>query len=105
MYILVNHEPVEILDLVTHSHWMKANKVLAQSNFPQGTVSTVFLGIDHRFSGDGPPILFETMIFEGPEFGPALDYQERYCTWQEALDGHKRAIEWLKSQAALSFTE
>ncbi len=36
----------------------------------------------------GPPVLFETMIFGGPEHG----YQERYTSWTEAEEGHKRAV-------------
>jgi len=51
-------------------------------------VSTVFLGLDHNFSGYGPPILFETMIFGGPY----NTYQERYRTWDEAERGHARAV-------------
>jgi len=51
-------------------------------------VSTVFLGLDHSF-GEGPPLLFETMIFGGPEDG----YQDRYSTWDEAIEGHKKAVE------------
>lgn len=35
------------------------------------SVSTVFLGMDHRHFGEGPPILFETMVFGGP-----LDMQQ-----------------------------
>jgi hypothetical protein len=54
------------------------------------TVSTTFLGIDHGFGfGDGPPVLFETMIFGGPH----NDYQERYCSWAEAELGHALACE------------
>lgn len=53
------------------------------------TVSTTFMGIDHNFSDDGPPLLFETMIFGGPH----NDYQERYSTWDEAERGHLRALE------------
>lgn len=51
-------------------------------------VSTVFLGNDHRFFGDGPPILFETMIFGGPHD----EYQRRYCAWEEAVGGHDYAV-------------
>jgi hypothetical protein len=51
-------------------------------------VSTVFLGLDHQF-GDGPPLLFETMIFGGTED----EYCERYSTWEEAEAGHKKAVE------------
>ena len=50
-------------------------------------VSTVFLGIDHNF-GDGPPLLFETMIFGGKYD----NWQDRYATREEALAGHEAAI-------------
>ena len=50
------------------------------------TVSTVLLYLDHGW-GDGPPVLFETMIFGGEHD----EYQERYCTLAEAKDGHARA--------------
>jgi hypothetical protein len=51
-------------------------------------VSTVFIGIDHRHYGKGPPILFETMIFGGP-----LDGQEwRYSSYDDAQTGHEMAI-------------
>lgn len=53
------------------------------------TVSTVFLGIDHNYGPEGPPILFETMIFGGPH----NNYQRRYCTWDEAEQGHAQACE------------
>lgn len=53
-------------------------------------VSTVFLGIDHRFGTDGPPILFETMIFRGESMSE--EYQTRYATWNEAEAGHKVAV-------------
>lgn len=54
-------------------------------------VSTVFLGLDHSFSG-GPPLLFETMIFGGKH----NDSQWRYSTWEEALAGHERAVKLAK---------
>jgi hypothetical protein len=51
----------------------------------QVTVSTVFLGLDHRFIGDGPPLLFETLIFGGPLDGDG----QRYSSWDDAETGHK----------------
>jgi hypothetical protein len=51
-------------------------------------VSTVFLGLDHNW-GEGPPLLFETMIFGGPHD----EEQWRYSTWDEAVAGHQRACE------------
>ena len=50
-------------------------------------VSTVFLGLDHSF-GEGPPLIFETMVFGGE-----LDQEcERYTTEAQALEGHERMI-------------
>lgn len=51
-------------------------------------VSTVFLGLDHNFTGEGPPILFETMVFGG-EFD---EEQVRYATWDEAAEGHEQMV-------------
>ncbi len=47
-------------------------------------VSTAFLGINHNFTGKGPPVLFETMVFGG-----ALDGDcNRTATWEEAEKQH-----------------
>lgn len=51
-------------------------------------VSTVFLGIDHSYSDNGEPILFETMTFGGN----FAYYQERCCTWEEAELMHEKAV-------------
>ncbi len=57
-------------------------------------VSTVYLGINHRF-GDGPPLIFETMVFGGP-----LDQeQERYSTEAQARAGHAKWVEAVKFAA------
>jgi len=50
-------------------------------------VSTVWLGLDHNYSPAGPPLIFETMIFGGEHD----QYQERYSTKEEAIEGHKKA--------------
>lgn len=49
-------------------------------------VSTVWLGLDHQW-GDGPPLIFETMIFGGEHD----EEQWRYSTREEAEAGHKAA--------------
>jgi hypothetical protein len=61
-----------------------------------GRVSTVFLGLDHRFGSlEGPPILFETMIFCDNK---AVDqYQTRCSTWEEAEQQHRVALAVLKA--------
>jgi hypothetical protein len=68
---------------------------LAHSNSSAGRindtidVSTVFLGVDYRFIGDGAPILFETMIFGGPRDQEMW----RYSTYGEAKRGHFEVVE------------
>jgi hypothetical protein len=61
---------------------------VAQDQIGVARVSTVFMGIDHNFTRGGPPLLFETMIFGGPEDG----FQARYSTWDEAEAGHAVAL-------------
>jgi len=51
-------------------------------------VSTVFLCVDHRHSVEGDPILWETMIFGGKYD----QYQERYTSEKDAIDGHRKAV-------------
>lgn len=70
------------------------DRIVKQDEFP-GTnirVSTVFLGLDHRFGDPGPPLLFETMIFGGEHD----QWQERCSTWKEAEGRHAIALELVK---------
>lgn len=61
-------------------------------------VSTVFLGIDHNFAFEGPPVLFETMVFGGN----AHEYQRRSCTWDEAMSVHAEAVQLVKEGLGIS---
>lgn len=49
-------------------------------------VSTVFLGLDHQWMPDLPPLIFETMVF------PECDICERYSTWDQAVAGHETVV-------------
>lgn len=89
-YILEGKTPKIVEDLREWALWlqkadMRVNKTIITDEI---RVSTVFLGMDYSF-GDGPPLLFETMIFGGKHD----DYMERYCTWEEAEKGHLEAVE------------
>lgn len=56
-------------------------------------ISTVFLGLDHG-AYDGSLEVFETMVFENSWID--LDC-ERYSTWEQAEQGHKKMVEkWSK---------
>ena len=60
---------------------------VAEDNIGVVRVSTVWIGLNHNWS-DGPPLIFETMIFGGDHD----EHQERYSTEAQALEGHARAV-------------
>lgn len=73
------------------------DRIVKKERVEKADVSTVFLGIDHRFIGIGPPMLFETMIFYDDDSIP--EYQTRCCTYEEALVMHEKALSHLKNSA------
>jgi len=87
---------VVVEDLLEWGKWFQENdRVLAQDNVPPFRVSTVFLGLDHGWD-DGPPLLWETMIFNDPIEG---EHQQRYSYWEDAVDGHWDAVKWCTNEA------
>jgi len=63
-------------------------KIVKQTQVEEGVkVSTVWLGLNHNW-GDGPPLIFETMIFGGPYD----QSQWRYPNKVAALAGHDQAV-------------
>lgn len=104
-----NDKPVPVKDEVEWGAWMAEKtretgedaRFVARSNVGDAHVPTVFLGVNHRHFGDGPPILFETMVFGGSEDG----YQERYATWEGALAGHERVVDKLAASRSQDGTE
>lgn len=72
-------------------------RIVKQEKVGGLSVSTVFLGIDHSFTWHyEAPVVFETMIFGLPD---DEEYQERYCTWEEAEAGHARAVMYAQSKS------
>ena len=100
-YVLVEREPVPIDDdeLFVWADWFgnAANRIVKQEEVGPYMVSTVFLGLDHNFLMEGPPVLFETMVFCD---GADCNYQERCCTWAEAEAQHEAAVAWAGSVLA-----
>lgn len=77
--------------------FVTTDRRVALEKFGPVTVSTVFLGLDHSFGGK-VPLVFETMVFEGP-----LDGQmDRYSTWDQAETGHRKMVEKVKNSIALN---
>lgn len=88
-YILIGKIPSKEPDILKWGEWMERSDRHIGNDMIRDNIqiSTVFLGLDHNWSG-GNPILFETMIFGGLHDG----YQERYYSWEEAEIGHKEAL-------------
>lgn len=92
-YILRDGEPVLEPSYQLYALWFEENKdarQIAVDEVAGARVSTCFLGLDHRW-GEGAPVLFETLVFDGPLDGE----QERYATREEAMEGHKKMVERL----------
>lgn len=88
-YTLRDGEPVEEPDLLKWGRWMEGtSRKVARDKLGEVVVSTVFLGLDHNWADDGPPILYETMVFGGP----LNDEQQRYHTREGALSGHAEMV-------------
>lgn len=89
MYIEIDGKPVLCASIKEWNTWFTNNNTrkIDYTYFEDCYVSTVFLGIDHRFDMKGKPILYETMIFGGKDDG----YQKRYTSREEASIGHDQA--------------
>ena len=90
-YILEGHKAVLEPDLIKWAIWFeKADRQVGLTKLENDIcISTVFMGLNHSFIDDRVPILFETMVFGG-----ILNQErERYSTWQDAEEGHKRWVD------------
>jgi hypothetical protein len=95
-YILTTDNKPIAVSVTKASEWMENNpekKAVKQDHIDDIFVSTVFLGLDHSWDNQGL-ILWETMIFGGIND----QYQERYNSYEDALEGHQRAIDLIKKE-------
>lgn len=83
-YILVNGKPKKEPDLIKWANWFEtADRTIKKETINGVYISTVFLGLDHNFSG-GKPILWETLVQ-----GPGWDEMQRYSSLEAAKKGHE----------------
>lgn len=93
-YILDGTEIKKAASLEEYHDFMESRKnVLQQDMIGEVMVSTVFLCLDHSFRNGEEPILFETMVFGGQHD----EYQKRYCTYDDAMEGHESCLKMVKS--------
>lgn len=92
LFVLEGHTPIPVTETDT-PRWARMiedseSRRVAKTTVGDADVSTVFLGIDYNWTGKGPPLVFETMIFGG-------NYDQetwRWSTWNEAEAGHTRIV-------------
>lgn len=64
-------------------------------------VSTVFMSLNHNYGG-GCPVLFETMVFACNAAGETTSFNDldgkRYCTRQDAMEGHAAFVKALQAK-------
>lgn len=117
-YILLDRSTLFEVDNLTWAYWIEAERKkpfgqglwkVGQTAIPGwGSVSTVFLGLDHGWGNEDKPVVFETMAFWRPRrvpwpFGSQKRRsmreeagQWRYATWREAEAGHQLAAQFFR---------
>lgn len=92
-------------NITSQEHWEmlmedRLGRRVAADTVGDYWVSTVWLGIDHGF-GDGPPVLWETMIFAKGQGDPLnLDcWEQRYTSRKDAVEGHAKVVQQLKEES------
>lgn len=88
-YILDGPTPVPVSDMWTWAQWFEtADRQVVRTQITDTIeVSTFFLAVDYH-CGDGPALLFQTMVFRGEHSEVAA----RYATWHEAEQGHEVVV-------------
>lgn len=96
-------KPVLETDLVKWGQWHATS--IKQRRVKQETVcglmvSTVFLALDHNWSSKGPPILWETMVFDRNSESPSLDLDMDRCSGsrEQAEAMHEKMVKKVKRQ-------
>jgi hypothetical protein len=112
-YILIGQTAVPCPDLKEWAHWFESteSRDVAFTLVGPVYVSTLFFGLDMRFTYNGPPLLFETMAWttgtpphqncdclECRDPRDFLDVQERCSTWLEAEQQHARIVAAIAEQ-------
>lgn len=108
-----SHKVIACYDLLPWAKWFeKADRAVGRTTLGPFEVKTSFLGIDYNFHDEGPPLIFETMIFtadlSGKKHGGNVPmkghmesffgYMRRYSTWDQAMKGHLEVCRELRDQ-------
>lgn len=97
-----NGNPIPEPDTIKACMWLadNKNKIVKQENVGPYWVSTVFLGLDHSWRLDGPPVLWETMVFNDGD--KDIDQNESRCSGnrEQAEAMHEAMVASVKAYIA-----
>ena len=94
-YILDGKIAKQCNSVLEWGQWMEENSIrVARDYIDEIEVSTVFLGLNHNWSDQGDPLLFETMSFWPNDSSKSERW--RYFTWEEAEAGHREMVDEIK---------
>ena len=88
MYYDRDGHPISLAQWVWQRQADPGHKIVRHTHNGETLISTVWLGMDHNF-GDGPPVIFESMVFNVDGW---QDFQDRYTTEADATAGHERIV-------------
>jgi len=89
-------KPIELMDWACKVE-DKKYKVILQEEIGDYFISTIWIGLCFISSERNKPLIFETMIFSDDD-DDLNNYQERYETEQQAIDGHNLAVMLVRSK-------
>ena len=73
-------------------------RILAEDHIGDFFVLTVFDGWDPFERHGGPPLMFETKVYDGNGDVQYGDLGDRYATWELAEAGHRRIVSRVRNQ-------
>lgn len=88
-WILDDDRRPVLVDMMQWAKWLQnRDRHVGKDTIAGYEISTVFLGIDHNFGGQGPPVLWETMVFGDGNLD--MDMDRCSGTWEQAEEMHRR---------------
>lgn len=101
-YILDEKGTPVAVSLMAWADWfqkdLEQTRRVAISRIGPYKVSTVFLGLDYNYSPTGPPVLWETMVFQKKNPGHDIEMDRCSGSREQAEAMHQKMVELVKEK-------
>lgn len=96
-YILQGEEVTKCNSLIEWAEWFEnqQNTILKQDTVGTVFISTIFLGLDFNHTGEGDPVLFETLIRRGGRYEKCV----KHTNYKKAIEFHEKVLNRTLSMA------